>query len=328
MDGIAIKSRFFFICDQKICAAQNGAINRLGRGEIYADEAARQLDSLCHDAGGDFQIGDQVFYGGARGKADMVVCSRGDNDLVFTRVGDNDQRDACRLIHARNAAAINAYLIAIPIGIYLATHPGSFLDRMMSTSLFALYSIPTFWAGTLVLIYLTNNDYLISLFPTRGLYSTANDGSWSLLQNWIDIAWHLVAPVMIYTYTSFAFISRQMRAGMIEVVRQDYIRTARAKGLSERVVIYKHALRNSLIPIITLLAGLLPALVGGSLIVEMIFSIPGMGLLSFNALLARDYPVIMGVLTLSAVLTMFGVLFADLLYSMVDPRIAFAKKNA
>ncbi len=221
-----------------------------------------------------------------------------------------------------------AYLIAIPIGIYSATHPGSFLDRMMSTSLFALYSIPTFWAGTLVLIYLTNNDYLISLFPTRGLYSTANDGSWSLLQNWIDIAWHLVAPVMIYTYTSFAFISRQMRAGMIEVVRQDYIRTARAKGLSERVVIYKHALRNSLIPIITLLAGLLPALVGGSLIVEMIFSIPGMGLLSFNALLARDYPVIMGVLTLSAVLTMFGVLFADLLYSMVDPRIAFAKKNA
>ena len=220
-----------------------------------------------------------------------------------------------------------AYLIAIPIGIYSATHPGSLLDRVMSTSLFALYSVPTFWAGTLVLIYLTNNDYLAALFPTRGLYSTANDGSWSIFQNLIDIAWHLAAPVLIYTYTSFAFISRQMRAGMIEVVRQDYIRTARAKGLAERVVIYKHALRNSLIPIITLLAGLLPALISGSIVVEMIFTIPGMGLLSFNALLARDYPVIMGVLTLSAILTMLGVLVADLLYSVVDPRIAFAKKN-
>jgi peptide/nickel transport system permease protein len=133
---------------------------------------------------------------------------------------------------------------------------------------------------------------------------------------------------LIYTYASFAFISRQMRAGMIEVIRQDYIRTARAKGLAERVVVYKHALRNSLIPIITLLAGLLPSLISGSIVVELIFTIPGMGLLSYNALLARDYPVIMGVLTLGAILTMVGVLVADLLYSIVDPRIAFSKKNS
>lgn len=221
-----------------------------------------------------------------------------------------------------------AYLIAIPIGIYSATHPGSFGDRIMSTSLFALYSVPTFWAGTLVLIYLTNNDYLVQLFPTRGLHSTAYNDSWPLWRTVLDIGWHLAAPVLIYTYTSFAFISRQMRAGMIEVIRQDYIRTARAKGLAEKVVVYKHALRNSLIPIITLLAGLLPALISGSIVVELIFSIPGMGLLSYQALLARDYPVIMGVLTLSAILTMFGVLLADLLYSLVDPRIAFSKKRA
>ena len=222
-----------------------------------------------------------------------------------------------------------AYLIAIPIGIYSATHSGSFGDRFSSTALFALYSIPTFWAGTLVLIYLTNNDYLIQLFPTRGLHSTAYDPeTWPWWKTWLDTAWHLAAPVLIYTYTSFAFISRQMRAGMIEVIRQDYIRTARAKGLAERVVVYKHALRNSLIPIITLLAGLLPALISGSIVVELIFSIPGMGLLSFQALLARDYPVIMGVLTLGAILTMLGVLVADLLYSVVDPRIAFSKKNA
>lgn len=223
---------------------------------------------------------------------------------------------------------ILAYLIAIPIGIYSATHSGTFGDRASSTILFALYSIPTFWAGTLLLIFLTNDDYLIQLFPTRGLHATSYDESWGFFKSTGDLLWHLAAPVLIYTYASFAFISRQMRAGMIEVIRQDYIRTARAKGLAERVVVYKHALRNSLIPIITLLAGLLPALISGSIVVELIFTIPGMGLLSYNALLARDYPVIMGVLTLGAILTMVGVLVADLLYSIVDPRIAFSKKNS
>lgn len=223
---------------------------------------------------------------------------------------------------------ILAYLIAIPIGIYSATRSGSFGDRVSTTTLFALYSIPTFWAGTLLIIFLTNNDYLFQLFPTRGLHSTAYDESWPFWKTWLDVGWHLAAPVLIYTYGSFAFISRQMRAGMLEVIRQDYIRTARAKGLPEKVVIMKHALRNSLIPIITLLAGLLPALISGSIIVELIFSIPGMGLLSYTSLVARDYPVIMGVLTLGAILTMVGVLLADLLYSVVDPRIAFSKKNA
>lgn len=220
-----------------------------------------------------------------------------------------------------------AYAIAIPIGIYSATHPGSIGDRISTTTLFALYSIPTFWAGTLVIIFLTNNDYLFQLFPTRGLSSTASNESWSFAQQLVDLLWHLAAPVFIYTYTSFAFISRQMRSGMLEVIRQDYIRTARAKGLSERVVVYKHALRNSLIPIVTLLGGLLPALISGSIIVEIIFTIPGMGELSFQSVLQRDYPVIMGILTLGAILTMIGVLLSDILYALVDPRIAYAKKQ-
>jgi peptide/nickel transport system permease protein len=143
-----------------------------------------------------------------------------------------------------------------------------------------------------------------------------------------DVLWHLALPMLIYTYGSFAYISRQMRGSMLEVIRQDYIRTARSKGLSERTIIFKHALRNSLIPIITLLAGLLPALIGGSLIVEYIFTIPGMGQLAYQALLERDYPIIMGELTISAILTMLGVLLADILYSVVDPRIAFSKKSA
>jgi peptide/nickel transport system permease protein len=119
-----------------------------------------------------------------------------------------------------------------------------------------------------------------------------------------------------------------MRSSMLEVIRQDYIRTARAKGLAERTVIYRHALRNALIPLITLVAALIPNLIGGSVIIESIFSIPGMGELSFKALVARDYPMIMAVFTISAILTLVGMLVADVLYSLADPRISYGKKSS
>lgn len=220
-----------------------------------------------------------------------------------------------------------AYLIAIPIGIYSASHPGTVTDRLSTTALFMLYSLPTFWIATLGIIFLTSPEYW-PIFPNSGLYSNEYSESWSFFEKVSDIGYHLALPMIIYTYTSFAYISRQMRGSMLEVIRQDYIRTARAKGLSERVVVYKHALRNSLIPIITLLAGLLPGLLGGSVVVERIFTIPGLGLLGFNAVIERDYPIVMAILTITAVLTMLGVLFADLMYSIVDPRIAFSKKSA
>ena len=117
-----------------------------------------------------------------------------------------------------------------------------------------------------------------------------------------------------------------MRTSMLEVVRQDYIRTARSKGLAEKTIIFKHALRNSLIPIVTMLASLLPAMISGSIIIETIFSIPGMGLLGYEAIMSRDYPIVMAVFTISSVLTLFGILIADILYSVVDPRITFNKK--
>lgn len=220
-----------------------------------------------------------------------------------------------------------AYIIAIPIGIHSATHPGSTGDKVMTTILFMLYSLPSFWIATLAIIFLGGGDYL-SIFPASNLYSIDYSETWSFWQKAADISWHLALPMIIYTYGSFAFISRQMRGAMLETVRQDYIRTARAKGLAERTVVYKHALRNSLIPIITLLAGLLPGLIGGSIVVEKIFSIPGIGLLAFQALLERDYPIIMAELTLTAVLTMLGVLLADIMYSVVDPRIAFSRKSS
>ncbi len=222
-------------------------------------------------------------------------------------------------------AVLIAYGIAIPLGVYSATHSGTALDRFLTFLLFALYSLPSFWVAMLAVTFLCNPEYL-ALFPTGGIRSIFHSEQWSLWQRIVDYAWHLTLPMLVYTYASFAFISRQMRSALLEVLRQDYIRTAYAKGLPERVVIWKHAVRNSLIPIITLLAGILPSLIGGSVIVETIFSIPGMGELSFRALVARDYPVIMAVFTLSAVLTLVGILLADILYAVVDPRISFARR--
>lgn len=222
-------------------------------------------------------------------------------------------------------AVLLAYGIAIPLGVYSAAQAGSWVDRAVAFVLFALYSLPTFWVGMLAITFLCNPEYL-ALFPTGGVRSVFHSENWSLWRRILDYAWHLTLPMLVYTYSSFAFISRQMRSAMLEVLRQDYIRTAYAKGVSSGVVLWKHALRNSLIPIVTILAGVLPALIGGSVIVETLFSIPGMGELSFRALVARDYPVIMAVFTLSAILTLVGILLADILYAVVDPRISFERR--
>lgn len=223
-------------------------------------------------------------------------------------------------------AVFLAYIIAIPLGIYSATNQGSFLDKLSTFVLFGLHSLPIFWVGHLAVTFLCNVEFL-QIFPAGSLRSTNFSDDWSLWQKIEDYAVHLVMPMLVYTYGSFAYISRQMRSAMLETVRQDYIRTARAKGLNERTVIFKHALRNSLIPIITLLAAILPGLIGGSVIVETTFNINGIGKLSFDALIARDYPMIMAVFTISATLTLVGILISDILYSFADPRIAFSKKS-
>jgi peptide/nickel transport system permease protein len=223
-------------------------------------------------------------------------------------------------------ALVLAYLVSIPLGIYSATHQYSVADKIITMVLFTLYSLPTFWVATMAIVYLGGGDFW-DVFPVYGLQS---DGSqnWPLLTRIQDQIWHLILPVTCMTYYTFAALSRYMRASMLEVIRQDFIRTARAKGLSEQLVVYRHALRNSLIPIVTLMADLLPALIGGSIIIETIFSIPGMGQLSFEAVLNRDYPMIMAIFTLSAMLTLIGILLADILYTLVDPRIGYGKRAA
>jgi peptide/nickel transport system permease protein len=221
---------------------------------------------------------------------------------------------------------IIAYIIAIPIGIYSATHQYTRSDTINTLILFILYSLPSFWVATMLIVFLGGGDFF-DIFPVFGLNSIGYE-KLTFWERFWDTAWHLILPIFCLTYASLAALSRYMRTAMLEVIRQDYIVTARSKGLSEKMVIFKHALRNSLIPIVTLLASLLPAMIGGSIIVETIFTIPGMGRLMWEAILARDYPVIMAELTIVSFLTLFGILVADILYSIVDPRIVFTKREA
>lgn len=213
------------------------------------------------------------------------------------------------------------YAISVPMGVYSATHQHSLGDRASTMTLFLLYSLPNFWVAMLLMLFLGGGAYL-QWFPIFGVSSIGAD-QWPFYRWLLDRLWHMVLPVFCLTYGSLAMLSRYARAGMIETIRQDYIRTARAYGFSERVVVYKYALRNSLIPIITLLGALLPEMIAGSVIIESIFSVPGMGKLAFEAIMSRDYPLIMGILSFSAILTLIGLAISDILYALVDPRIKF-----
>ena len=216
-------------------------------------------------------------------------------------------------------AIILGYLIAIPLGVQSAVKRGSRFDKVVSIGLFILYSLPVFWIGTVCLMFFATPEYGMQIFPGVGLGdSGAGAPFWTRF--W-ERASHLVLPILCLAYPSFAFLSRQMRGGMTDVLKKDFIRTARAKGLSENQVIRKHAFRNSLFPIITLLASVFPRIMGGTLILEIIFNIPGMGKLAFDSIISQDWNVVFTVLMLSAVLTMIGILVADILYAWADPRV-------
>lgn len=216
------------------------------------------------------------------------------------------------------------YLVSVPAGAYAALRPRGFFDRASALVFMALYSLPTFWVAMMLIVLFAGGDYL-NWFPITGFVS---EGAGSLpWYGWVmNVVWHIALPVACLTYGGFAFLSRFTRASMLDVIKQDYIRTARAKGLPEWKVAVKHALRNALIPLLTLMGTLLPALLGGSVIIEQIFSIPGMGRLGFESVLARDYPVIMAIAAISAVLTLVSILISDILYAVVDPRISFEKR--
>lgn len=211
-------------------------------------------------------------------------------------------------------------IVAIPIGVLSAVRQNSLFDKITGVFVFVGFSIPTFWLALLLMILFGVN---LGWLPISGIISL-NYEYLPPFSAFIDLIKHLILPVLLSAFGGLAGLSRYMRSSMLEVIRQDYITTARAKGLSERVVIYKHALRNALLPIITILGLSIPGLIGGSVIFETIFAIPGMGQLFYMSVMARDYPVVMGILVIGAVLTLFGNLIADVSYALADPRIRVA----
>lgn len=209
------------------------------------------------------------------------------------------------------------FLIAIPVGISSATRRNSLYDKITTTTVFIGFAIPHFWLALLLMIFF---GVYLHWLPISGLTSM-NYASLPLWGKIWDLAKHLVLPIFVSAFGGLAADSRYMRSSMLEVIRQDYVTVARAKGLPEREVIYRHAFRNALLPMITLVGLSVPGLIGGSVIFENIFGIPGMGQLFFQSVMTRDYPMVMGVLTIGAILTLLGNLLADLGYMLADPRI-------
>jgi len=202
--------------------------------------------------------------------------------------------------------------VALPVGIVSAVKQYSMFDNVSTVLSTAGISIPSFWFGLIAILLFSVK---LRWLPSGGMYTLGQE------KNVGDLLKHLLMPASILSILSVAGWNRYIRASMLEVIRQDYVRTARAKGLRERVVIASHALRNALIPVATLLGLSLPGLVGGSLITETIFGWPGMGRLAFHAATKRDYPIIMGALVMSTVLVILGNLLADIAYGFLDPRI-------
>lgn len=207
--------------------------------------------------------------------------------------------------------------IAMPLGVLSAVRRNSLFDRSTTVLVFVGFAMPSFWLALLLMDWF---GVRLGLLPISGIKSLGYDYL-SFGGQLLDRIQHLILPVFISAIGGLAGFSRYMRSNMLEVVRQDYILTARAKGLSERVVIYKHALRNALLPVITILGLSVPGLIGGSVIFETIFAIPGMGKLFYDGVMMRDYPLIMGILVMGAILTLIGNLLADISYALADPRI-------
>lgn len=241
--------------------------------------------------------------------------SFGDNRLVLEKIAE-------RIPVTLTINILSMFLIllfAIPIGIKSALQPNKAFDKTITVFVFIGFSLPTFWLA-LLLMHLFGVK--LGWLPISGIKSLDFE-YFNLWQKFFDIGKHLFLPIFVSSITGLAGISRYMRSNMIEALNQPYVYTARAKGLPEKKVVYKHALRNAALPIVTILGLSIPGLLGGSVIFESIFAIPGIGRLFYEGVMMRDYPLIMAEVVLGAVLTMLGNLIADISYAYVDPRIRY-----
>uniref|UniRef100_A0A832GKH8 ABC transporter permease n=1 Tax=Caldimicrobium thiodismutans TaxID=1653476 RepID=A0A832GKH8_9BACT len=252
--------------------------------------------------------------------------------LDFGRSFSLDQRPVWDKIKERlpvtllinTLALLLILLISIPLGVFSAVRAGSKLDRLLTFLTFFGYAMPSFWLALLLMMFF---GVKLQWLPISGLHSVVGYEQMSLAEKIWDWTKHLICPLFVATFGGIAGFSRYLRNSLVEVLQADYITYARAKGLPERVVLYKHALRNALLPLITLLGLSLPGLIGGSVIFETIFGIPGLGQLMWQAVMARDYPLIMANLILVSLLTLLGNFLADLGYALADPRIRLGGKS-
>ena len=238
-------------------------------------------------------------------------------DLVADKIWDAVKVSAPLML----LSGLLTYLVAVPIGVVCAVNRGKTLDRLLSLGLFLLYSVPAFVAGMLFLLFLCYGDYL-KIFPMDQLHSDGAE-DFGFIRYTLDYLWHITLPVTCLSLFSLAGLAMYSRSSMLDVIGQDYIRTARAKGLSHGKVILKHALRNALIPIITLFSNLLPAMLGGSVLIEYLFGIPGMGRVSWESIELKDFPTLMALIYIDAIVVMISFLLSDLTYVLADPRISF-----
>jgi ABC-type dipeptide/oligopeptide/nickel transport system permease component len=224
------------------------------------------------------------------------------------------------------------YGIAIWSGIAAARARGKLMDVGLGALLLGLFSLPEIWVGVAMIGFLTNRVAYVHWFPSNGLHDMLADSmpflpgfsAGGFQRGWLlDTAWHLCLPLICLSYSSFAYLSRLQRGSLLEILNLDFVRTARAKGLSDRVVLYRHAFRNSLMPLITVAASILPGLIGGAVVVETIFGIPGMGKLFVDSASYRDREMIMALVLIGSLLQLSANLIVDTLYAVADPRVTF-----
>lgn len=223
-------------------------------------------------------------------------------------------------------SVVLAFLVSVPLGVFMALHKGSVWEKAVSTLVFILYALPSFWVASLCIIWLAGGDGLDWFAPYGTGTVTADMSFWDI----VVLRWkHFALPVFAWTYSGIAFITKQTQSSVADTLDKPYIRSAVARGLPFRQIIRRHVLPNSLRPLITLAAGILPGLIGGSVVLETIFSLPGLGEWAYRAFLLRDFPVIMAVVFWGSLLTLIGYLVSDLLLAATDPKIRFqAPKNA
>lgn len=270
---------------------------------------AAELHRIAHQMGLDRPLPVQYWEWLRRILAGNWGRSYQDNQPVLAVIGERLPATLELMI----AATLIAVLLGTWVGVVGAVRRNSLFDQLTTIGAMIAFSIPTFWFG-LVVIYVFS--VLLGWLPAGNLHTIGND-------SFLNYAWHLIAPAVVLALVTVAIWSQYMRASMVSVINQDFVRTARAKGLPERVVVVRHALRNALLPMIAVAGLQLPSLLGGALVTETVFTWPGMGRLFLDAIGYRDYPVMMGILMLSAVMVIASNLAADLLYAAADPRIRF-----